>query len=597
VDPKGAYANRTFAILPSANRSRRDDLLALMKLQAIEVFEASADFTASRATDQVGREQINQRIPAGTILIPNRQPLAHLAAAMLEFDPQLSPAVLADERRELLLKGTTRIYDTTAWNLTMMFGLESLMLEMELPASVRPVAESKPPSPALKEPSAQPVAYVFDGTDDRSVAAAARLMERGVQVRAAEKASTFGNHSFPRGSVLVTMLDNRAFAGDLRQTIKKTAQELGLAPVAVSTGLGIGDLPDLGGRRFRRLEPPRVALMGRGSFSVTDYGATWFVLDHHLDIRHSNLDESGERFDFSRYNVIILPDRAGVMPPALVTSLKEWVKQGGTLIAVAGSTAALTDEKADFSKVRSLSDVLSRLGDYELALFREWLGRSRWLPPSERIWSHQASADVKYPWQMTDGPLPDEKELKKRDAWQRIFMPQGALLASRVDTESWLTFGCGEVLPVLALGQTVLMSAEGVETPLRYGIYTPVKKAAGPASKPATGKTEVKSAPSPKAAPKSDAGKQEKKESPRIGWAANPPGYELQLRMSGLLWPEASHRLANSACLTRESFGRGQIILFAAPPSFRATARGTMRLFLNAVVYGPGFGAAQPIRP
>ena len=71
----------------------------------------------------------------------------------------------------------------------------------------------------------------------------------------------------------------------------------------------------------------------------------------------------------------------------------------------------------------------------------------------------------------------------------------------------------------------------------------------------------------------------------------------MHLRMSGLLWPEATYRLANSAYVTRESLGRGQIILFATGPTFRAATLGPTRAILNAMIYGPGFGAAQPIRP
>ena len=96
---------------------------------------------------------------------------------------------------------------------------------------------------------------------------------------------------------------------------------------------------------------------------------------------------------------------------------------------------------------------------------------------------------------------------------------------------------------------------------------------------------------------KPDADKKEKKEPPRVGWSALPPGTEMHLRMSGLLWPEATHRLANSAYVTREPLGRGQIILFANRPTFRAATLGPARVMLNAMIYGPGYGAAQPIRP
>ncbi len=67
--------------------------------------------------------------------------------------------------------------------------------------------------------------------------------------------------------------------------------------------------------------------------------------------------------------------------------------------------------------------------------------------------------------------------------------------------------------------------------------------------------------------------------------------------MSGLVWPEATQRLANAPFVTRERKGNGQVILFAAPPTYRATTLGTMRLLLNAVVFGPGFGADHPIEP
>jgi hypothetical protein len=66
------------------------------------------------------------------------------------------------------------------------------------------------------------------------------------------------------------------------------------------------------------------------------------------------------------------------------------------------------------------------------------------------------------------------------------------------------------------------------------------------------------------------------------------------LRLSGLLWPEARERLGDGAYMTRERMGRGQVILFATDPVFRGYMQGTTRLFLNAVILGPGVGASTP---
>ncbi len=586
----GPYAKRTFAVLPTANHSRLRSLTELLRLQGIEIYEATNEFKAILSTDQLGREAEDRRIPKGTLLIPNRQPLGHLVAAMLEFDPRFSAKVLEEERRELLLKGKSRIYDTTAWNLTMLYGLEALSLHTDLPEAARAYQVPPPSEKGLSENGGAPVACVINGADDFSVAAAARLMERGLQVRVADKPFRLSDRDFDRGSVLVTALDNRRFEGDLLKVTAQIAQELGLAAVSIDTGYGAGELPDLGGEHFVRLEPPRIAIFGGEGVSPGDYGATWYVLDHRVTIRHSNVD-AGDRTDLSRYNVLVVPEgRPANLSSNQLAALRDWVKDGGTLIAVGASAGMMATEKADLSKARPLPDVLGKLADYELAVFREWIGRTGQLPTAEAVWSHQATPGFRYPWPAGDGAYPEEKELKRRDAWQALFMPEGTMLASRVDTNHWLSFGAAEWLPVLVGRQPVLMAAEGVEAPIRYGYFT---STAIP-----TNRTEeaTNSGASPDSTAKST-DKRDKKELARVGWCALPEGTQMHLRMSGLLWPEAAQRLANAAWATRERCGRGQIILFATPPTFRAAAHGMTRVMLNALIYGPGFGAEQPIRP
>ena len=64
--------------------------------------------------------------------------------------------------------------------------------------------------------------------------------------------------------------------------------------------------------------------------------------------------------------------------------------------------------------------------------------------------------------------------------------------------------------------------------------------------------------------------------------------------VAGFAWPESRRRLAGSLLVACERVGRGQLVLFAQDPVFRAFWRGTMPLLLNAVVYGPGlFDAAR----
>jgi hypothetical protein len=212
--------------------------------------------------------------------------------------------------------------------------------------------------------------------------------------------------------------------------------------------------------------------------------------------------------------------------------------------------------------------------DYRQAVVREWEARQA-APDPASVWSFSPPNEVIYPWLISDSDdKAKEDDLRRRDSWRAIFMPQGAVLAGRVDDRSWLTAGCGEFVPVLYTSRTVLLAPPTVQAPVRLGFFNPVQGSTGGGGEK-----------------KKDEGK------PAPGWTISPPGYEMRLRMSGLLWPEAADRLANSAYVTSESIGAGQLILFASDPTFRGAALGTSRIFANAIVLGPGMGASEPIKP
>ncbi len=570
--------SKTYVIFPDKNSSRLNDFVQTLLIHNIEVYKSLSDFKAN-ATDRLGRELKNFNIPSGALLIPQKQPLGALVTAMLEFDPKMSESALKDERKEILSKNRSRIYDTTAWNLTMMYDLEAVTVDNEPKVEkIRVTGETIKKDVFPNEAnSGDVVAAIIDGEDDLSVSAAARLLELGFKVRVAEKDFRISDKNFSRGSIVITELDNRQRGKSLFSEVQKSASEIGIKTTFVNTGLGIGDLPDLGGRHFKLLEYPRIAIMGQKGFNATDYGSIWFTIEKHLGIRHSRIDDY-ESPDLFRYNVLILPDGSPNFSTNKINALKEWVKAGGTLIAIAGSATMLIDEKNDFSKVRKLPEALSNVSDYEMKILKEWLSQNEKLPEYEALWSTKVVSEIKYPWQVEGVPQIDEKELKRRDQWQSMFMPQGVFIASRVDTNHWLTAGCRNYLPVLVGKQAVLMASEGIEAPVRYGYILPKNS------------DEQAIISAPKKGNNQNLNQ-------RIGWCIPIPNAVIYLRMSGLLWQEAAHRITHSAWVTREQLGRGQVIIFATSPTFRGTERGPMRVFLNAVVFGPGCGTIIAVKP
>ena len=564
VSANGPFARRTFAVLPTENRSRLRGFTDLMALQGFEFYRTTSEFRAS-GTDQLGQSFQGRTIPAGTILIPNRQPEGHQVATMLEFDTRMSPGYVERERKAIVRTGSSTIYDVTAWNLTMMHGLEALSLETGLPSEVEAYAEVDDANGGAVAPGSA-VAWAVDGSDDASVAVAARLMERGVEVRLAKRAFELGGVALPRGSLVILRNDNRAFADDLAGVVRLVAEEAGLTLASLTAGLGEGELPDLGGGHFDRLEPPRIAIVSRDGMSVYDFGSIWYTLDHRIGIRHSHIDGAAfEGSDLRRYNVIVLPDRWwGEWSEGTLEALERWVESGGTLIAIGGSAGQVAGSESSLSSVRLLRDVLDDLDTYQDQVLREWMALEGIGPDSAAVWSHAAGTAGAPPWsEAGDLDRSEAEELGRVDRWQRMFMPAGAVLAARTDQEHWLTVGTGAVLPVLYNSSRVFMSASGVQAAVRAGVY---RDAPGEAVS-------------------------------RVGWSVVPAGQILDLRMSGLLWPEAGERLANAALVTRERKGNGQVILFAASPTFRASTRGTERLLVNAMIYGPGLGTRPAIEP
>ncbi len=585
---------RVFAVRPAPNAARTGRFLDLMRLQGFEVLTAAGEFKGT-GRDRLGREFQDATFPAGTLLVPTRQPLAPLVRAMLDLDPRFTGDFLGEERRELLRFGRSRLYDVTAWNVGMFFDLDVCELSSPPPGDARPAQPPAPPAP-MARPERPPVAYLVEGSDDRSVALAGRLMERDVWVRVADKPSRFDGREVPRGSVVVLRKDNPARADDLAGLVGEAAGELALGVRAVEGGMGPGDLPDLGGEHFVLLQPPRIAVVGREPFGAYAYGEAWYLVDHTLGLRASYLDFSAfSGADLRRYNVIVLPD--GGDTEALrgkLDPIRAWVQSGGTLIAIGGSAAAIARE-GGIGSARLLPDVLGKLDEYRMGVIREWEGL-RAAPKPEGVWARGVPARLEYPWTIEDADKPSDEELKRRDSWRRIFTPQGAILAARVDDRSWLTAGCGDSLPVLYSGTTVLMAPAGVAAPLRFGVFVDAPRPEPvPAETPADAGEKAGQPKDEQKAAGKDAKKDDKPPPP--GWRVAPPGHEMVLRMSGLLWPEYADRVANSAYLTREGVGNGQVILFASSPTTRAATLGTQRVLANALVYGPGMGARQPIRP
>ncbi|MCP4250084.1 MAG: hypothetical protein GY778_23830 [bacterium] len=547
----------TFLLPPPAqgrDRSTYNRFLEVLHRQGVEVFEATESLEAHNLRDTWGDWSDRREFEAGTLVVRSSQPHRRLLHAMLNFDPHMSDAFLHRERTELENRRSSRLYDVTASNLAMTFGLEAYWAERAAVGACVPAKPRTRPDPPVQTDKA-PYGYLIDGADADIHRALTRLFDAECKPRLAIRRFKIDDREYKPGTLLLRRQEN---PDDLPAILGRIIDDLNVEIRSVSGALS-QDGPDLGGNRFRLLHRPRVAIAAQGPVATTSFGSIWYLLDVRTGLRTSPVNILGlGSLDLRKYNVLVLPrvrstdQLGGVLDKKVLTKIKAWVASGGTLVAAGGSAAFLAHKDRGLSAVRLRRDMLDQLPVYAEALKRERDARTVeidpaeiWAPPLDEPIDDEQTGDEE-PNDDPNGKAPmakgkaDLDKLKRADEWSRVFSPRGAIVGASVDPEHWLGFGVDAALPVQISGSYAYLARHPVSVPVR------------------------------------------------LVEAEN-------LRLSGLLWPEARERWADSAYVTVERLGHGQVILFAGDPFFRAYQEGTGRLLLNAVLLGPGAGASPPV--
>jgi hypothetical protein len=531
--------NGAFLFPPGANASRLARFAEKLQHQHIEVETALAAFKPEEVVSGFGEKHKNRTLPGGTLIVRTAQPLKQLVEAILSFDIRIPDSYLEIEKKEILKRNRSKLYEITGWSMPLAYGIEAYYTDAMPRVQTDPYVPEEIRGGLSGDDS--PVGFVWNCSDDRSYLLLVRLLDRGYKVWSSKKPFENDGTVFPRGSFQIRLNANPHLDPE---EIDQLAKETGLEVFGISTSLG-ASYADLGGGEFQLLERPRIALVGGYPASAYTFGACWHLLDSRFGVRTTLLDVASlASRDLAKYNVLVLPDAWGgansynrLLGKSGISRLKTWVEAGGTLVAMGNSAAFLADSSVAMTSVRPRSQVLKKLDKYQAALDTAEEAESITID-SLLVWEgiEPESGEAK----------PEEKKraaiekIRRADERARQLYPRGAIVRVDLDDEHWLTTGCGGAVPVMFNTRNAYMAAGGVRVAGRLAA-------------------------------------------------------EGDIRLSGMMWPEARKRWQKTAWLTREGRGRGQVILFATQPNFRGYFHGAERLLLNALFLGPGFGATQSI--
>ncbi|HSM61872.1 MAG TPA: hypothetical protein VK849_13780, partial [Longimicrobiales bacterium] len=294
---------------------------------------------------QVGRatapvEVAGRTLPArGTYVVPMDQPTHRLVRNLLDPHTPMDEDFVALQIERRANRLPDQIYDVTAWSLPLLWDVEALPSARATGAPTTPVElDTAAVGEALPEalPEAR-VGYLLPwGTN--AAAAVAEALREGIFVRSAGGEFVLDGRRYGVGTAIVRASDN---GPDLAVRLGRVAARHRAEVVPVDASY-LREGMSLGSGRVRALREPRVLLVYDEPGSTYSVGWARYVLERRYGQRTTAIRASGlGRTVLADYDVIVFPsgDYGGAVGQALRDRLQGWMREGGTLVTMAASTA------------------------------------------------------------------------------------------------------------------------------------------------------------------------------------------------------------------------------------------------------------------
>jgi len=297
----------------------------LCESHGIRVHRIADDATIENLRSYRDGEEVDEvELGAGAWVINAAQPMGRLVRVLFERQTEVTHI---------------ETYDITGWSLPISFGLEAWYSDEPLEVEAAPLEEWRAPEGELTgDDEGEVVALIVDSAHFRFPQVLGLLGAHELDARIAGEAFEVDGRAFSPGSLIVHLVHNEAKS--LRR-FARAARRLGADVHRASTGMTEGG-PVLGANANREATRPNVLLVRGEGTSSYSFGQHWHLLDAEMQIPHTNIDADAiGGVELDEYTVVLLPEGGGriarEMGDAGVAALKEWTRQGGTVVATGSS--------------------------------------------------------------------------------------------------------------------------------------------------------------------------------------------------------------------------------------------------------------------
>lgn len=308
--------------------------------------------------------------------------------------------------------------------------------------------------PAVVSGGEAKVAYLVPWGEGTAVRFLANALREGLAIKSSDEAFTNQGNRYASGTLIIDVADN----GDsVHDTVLRIMKKSGADVVAVDDSW-VTDGLSFGSSLVVRHNRPDVAIAWDLPTKTYSAGNTRFVIECQYDfpvtpIRTRRIATA----DLSEYEVLILPETWGagygpVLGEAGTQNLKDWVSNGGVLIALGNANRYVADANIDLSSIRRENAVIEN--DDENGEGES--GNEVEEELAATVEGSYLSSDAEYETAITP-------ETKDPDS------VSGILVRAEVDTDHWLGAG-------VASTPNVLVRGSDIYTPIRLDTGTNVAR-------------------------------------------------------------------------------------------------------------------------
>ena len=301
-------------VIDGSNLNKLNSLKQLLDNNKIEYGFSKSGVSAKGLHYNSGKEE-SFITGQHDLVVSTFQPKGSLVEVLFEPQSKLSDSVT---------------YDITAWAVPYAYGLDCYAVKEKIATfSESEVKKNIPQNDSY--------AYLIEYTSFNDAKLLASMLRLGIKVKFAERDFVCNGKNYKRGTLIILKNQNENKINELLKLSNKfNATIQGIASGFMDAGF------DFGSEKVHKIKMPTVALVTGSDVSSTAAGEVWQLFEQQLDYPIVLINSSSlSNIDLKTIDVLIFPDGNYKMLTDKESSIKNWVKQGGKLIAMESAVSQM----------------------------------------------------------------------------------------------------------------------------------------------------------------------------------------------------------------------------------------------------------------